>query len=58
MKTYEDKKDELRDKAIRIQHYIMNEHLSWWDIADLLDDLEKEARKYGLLKEFRENGIL
>ena len=30
----------------------------WSEIADIQDNLERRARRYGLLKEFQEEGII
>ena len=57
-KTYLEKKNELRDEAKKLQAYISDNNLAWWDIYDCLQELEIKAKKYGLLREFKENGIL
>lgn len=58
MTYYLKKKNELRDKAKKIQAQISSEHLAWWDIYDYQEELEKEARKYGLIREFKREGVL
>lgn len=52
------KKSELREYAKDVQREIIEKDLAWWDYIDAIDDIEQKARKYGLLKEFRENGII
>lgn len=56
MNYYQKKKQELREEARKlIQDSV---YLSWWDINDYQENLETRAKKYGLLKEFHENGII
>ena len=55
---YMKKKEELREYAINVQREIIEKDLAWWDYIDVIDEIEEKARKYGLLKEFRENGII
>lgn len=55
---YQRKKEELRNEAIDWQADFSNHSYSWWDIADYQDDFERRARKFGLIREFRENGII
>lgn len=55
---YMKKKEELREYAKDVQREIIEKDLAWWDYIDAIDDIEQKARKYGLLKEFRENGII
>ena len=56
MSYYQKKKQELRQEAIRFMQDSLC--LSWWDIYDYQEYLETQARKYGLLKEFKENGVI
>ncbi len=57
-KSYQDRKNDLREKAIEYQN-------TWYDfcgfsygeIGDIQAFFEKYGRRYGLLKEFRENAI-
>ena len=32
--------------------------VSWGELQEMTDRLERRARRFGLLREFRENGIL
>lgn len=56
--TYQDRKNDLRNKAIEYQN-------SWYDfcgfsygeIGDIQAFFENNGRRYGLLQEFRENAI-
>ena len=58
MNYYQKKKQELREEAIEHQRQVSEQNLSWWDIYDYLEHLETQAKKYGLIKEFRENGVI
>lgn len=57
-KTYEERQQDLRNKAIKYQS-------SWYDycgfsygeLADIQEFFEVNGRRYGLLREFHENGI-
>lgn len=55
---YYRKKNELHEEALNISYTLSETKLSWGELADILTDLEFRARKYGLLRELRENGIL
>lgn len=57
-KTYAELKAEKRQEAIDIQNEIANESLSYGGMAIISDYLEKIGKRYGLLKEFRENGLI
>lgn len=58
-KSYTNRKNDLREKAIEYQN-------SWYDfcgfsygeIATISDFFVNNGRKYGLTKEFKENGII
>ena len=57
--TYRRKKIEVRELAIAT-HAFISEYdvpLSWGDVAEIGTWFEKYGRRYGLLEEFRENGI-
>ncbi|MBR5272777.1 MAG: hypothetical protein IKU25_05215 [Clostridia bacterium] len=57
-------KDEAREIAIDVWNMDAEtvnadgEHLSWGEVYILGNSLEQLARRFGLLREFRENGIL
>lgn len=55
-RTYTERREHLRDLAIDIQH-ADNGGMSWYELAILVDFFDKNARRYGLLTEFRENCI-
>lgn len=57
MKTYKDQKEQARNKAIDWQLDFANHNYSWGELANWGEYFERLGRRYGLLKEFRENGI-
>ena len=56
--SYKDKKAAVRDEAIEFSNDCGELGLSWWDVAHISDHFETLGRRYGLLREFRENGII
>ena len=55
--TYETKKEMARQKAIDWQNGVFNHNYSYGELAEFVMHFEKLGKRYGLLKEFRENGI-
>ena len=58
MNNYETRKEQARETAIEWQLGFAENDYSYLDLAQFGDYFEKIGRRYGLLKEFRENGIL
>lgn len=58
MKTYKERKEEARQKAIDWQYDFANHNYSWLELAQWQQYFEKLARRYGLTEEFTENGII
>lgn len=58
MKDYQTKKDEARRKAIDWQLDFSNHNYSWYELMKFSEYFYKLGKRYGLLKEFRENGII
>ena len=58
--TYQKKKDEIRQQAVDFQREFTENDtcFSWWELAEKGDYFTKQGKRYGLLKEFRENGII
>lgn len=56
--TYREKKARLREEAVRWQLDYSRHCLSYGELAEKHSYFEKEGRKYGLMKEFKENGII
>lgn len=55
---YKKKKALLRCLAEEWQWDFQNETFDWWDITQCQEFFTKHGKKYGLLNEFRENGII
>ena len=57
VKSYTDKKNQLRDFAREWQANFPDFNYSEWELIGWQEFFEEYGRKYGLLAEFRENGI-
>ena len=58
MTTYAQKKAEAQQEAIDYQTTKATKPMSYTELAHYSDYFTKLGKRYGLLKEFRENGIL
>ena len=58
MDTYQRAKERARNKAIEWQLDFENYNYSYGELAYYTEYFERLAKKYGLVKEFRENGII
>lgn len=58
MTTYKNRKVAARDAAIMVQQEAAEQARSWEEVAETADRLERLARRFGLLREFRENGLI
>ena len=58
MKTYKQKKEEIRQQAFEWQHNFAENRLHWSSVFWGTVYFEQKGRRYGLLTEFKENGIL
>lgn len=56
-KTYQERKEAAQDLAITWQHEFSDLSWSYSELAEILGYFEKIAKKYGLMKEFKENCI-
>lgn len=56
--TYAERKNAAREKAMRYQNTIIEFNLSWGEMAELQAMFERLGKRYGLLQEFKENGII
>lgn len=56
--TYLELKASARQKAIDWQNDFCNHSYSWGELAYFGDYFKKLGKRYGLTKEFRENGII
>ena len=57
MSTYQEKKKKAREKAIEWQERFAEQSISYEELAIARSVFEQLGRRYGLLTEFRENGI-
>ncbi len=59
MTAYEKGKEKTRELALEFQAlFTEGESISYSELAQWEDLLEKRGRKYGLVREFQENGII
>ena len=56
--TYETRKEMARQKAIDWQDDFRNHNYSYEELSEFGYYFEKLGKRYGLLKEFRENGVI
>lgn len=57
MSKYQEMKEKARNEAIDWQYDFENHSYSWGEVAAWAEYFERLGRRYGLLTEFRENGI-
>ena len=57
MSKYQEIKDKVRNEAIEWQFDFWNHNYSWGELAYFEDDFYTMGKRYGLLREFRENCI-
>ena len=50
-------KEQARDQAIETQTIISNNNFSYYELMVIYEHFEKTGKKFGLLDEFKENGI-
>lgn len=58
MNKYQKGKEKARQQAIEWQKDFENQDYCWGDLIIYRQYFEDLGKKYGLLKEFRENGII
>lgn len=58
MTNYQRRKEAARSAAIDWQLDMENHRYTYGELADWLDHFTRLGRRYGLLQEFRENGII
>ena len=56
-KTYKERRENLRDLAISFKN-ACNGDLYYSEVADVCEWFEKNGKRYGLTREFKENGII
>lgn len=57
MNKYQQGKERTREKAVNWQLDFNNHNYSYGELYEFGDYFYKLGKRYGLLKEFRENGI-
>ena len=55
---YQRRKEQVREEAIEWQFGFSERDYSWAEVAEAGQRFKRLGRRYGLLREFRENGIL
>lgn len=58
MTNYKREKEKAREKAIEWQLDFMERVYFWSELIEWAHYFEKLGKRYGLLREFRENGII
>jgi hypothetical protein len=58
MSKYREMQEKIRQEAIECQLDFEKQDYCWGDLLIYHQYFEDKARKYGLIKEFRENGII
>ena len=56
--TYQQGKERARERAIEWQHAFQNQAYGYKDLAEWADVFERLGKRYGLIREFKENGII
>lgn len=58
-KSYAERKEEVREMAIEYQNsFSEGKQWSYGEMAEIQGNLERLGRRYGLLREFRENAVI
>lgn len=58
MNTYQKAKERIRNKAVEWQRDFCDQNYSYGELAYWQGYFERLARRYGLVKEFKENCII
>ncbi len=58
MNKYQKGKEKAIEKAQKWQCDASKIDLDWLTYANTIDELKELAKRYGLIKEFKENGII
>ena len=56
--NYQAGKEKAREEAKKWQNDIAQNALAWWDVAHMGVYFEDLGKRFGLIREFRENGII
>ena len=55
---YQQGKERARERAIKWQFDFDNNNYSYGELAEWADVFERLGKRYGLIREFKENGII
>lgn len=55
---YQENKSRIREKALEFQLNFGEKNYSYYELSKITNYFEKQGRRYGLLKEFKENCII
>lgn len=59
MSSYEKGKERARELAMEFQNTFFDGKTWYWsELAEAYEDFSKLGKRYGLIREFRENGII
>lgn len=58
MKTYKEKKSEARNEAIEWQYAFCDRDISWEELCEETEHFAKLAKRYGLIREFKQEGVI
>lgn len=58
MNTYQKAKARARDKAVEWQRSFCDQNYSYGELAYWGEYFERLGKRYGLVREFKENGII
>lgn len=58
MNTYQKQKEKAMEYAIEWQYEFAENSYTWSECAEFTELFKKIGKRYGLLKEFGENGII
>lgn len=58
MSKYQKQKEALREYAIQLQHDLSQKSISYSELIEIQNDLEKRAKRLGLIKELKENCLI
>ena len=58
LNKYKEKKEKARKEAIEWQNEFVDHNYSYGELVYYQNYFENEGKRYGLIREFKENGIL
>ena len=57
MATYQENKEKARQEAIKWQNEFAEKETTWEELREAQNHFRELAKRYGLVREFAENGI-